>query len=182
MDRRRLRRKGHGVPSSSAFVCPLMPFSSSRFSGKTGGKRRNRGCTARARTPSLKNIHFPGPIFPNYYLFGAPCPTPPHRWRGSPTPHACWQGAVGVGDPSIGVYGLGEGWPKWVSCKKSQGEWAKQPKLGHARARHSNSAPRPTPPHGAAPPHPDACWQGAVRVGNPPTGLIGDRALHLNIS
>ena len=47
---RRLTSSGHGAPSSSAFVLPLKLFSSSRFSEKTGGKRRNRGCTAGGRT------------------------------------------------------------------------------------------------------------------------------------
>jgi hypothetical protein len=40
---RRLRR--YRGPSSSAFVCLLRLFRSSRFSRKTSGKRRNRGCT-----------------------------------------------------------------------------------------------------------------------------------------
>jgi hypothetical protein len=31
-------------------------------------------------------------------------------------------------------------------------------KLHHTRTRHSNSAPRPTPLHGAVPPPQDACW------------------------
>ena len=39
-------KTGPRVPSSSAFVLPLRLFRSSRFSGKTGGKRRNRGSAA----------------------------------------------------------------------------------------------------------------------------------------
>jgi hypothetical protein len=38
MGGRRLRRKGHGVRTSSAFVLPLKLFSSGRFSRKTLGK------------------------------------------------------------------------------------------------------------------------------------------------
>jgi hypothetical protein len=52
-------------------------------------------------------------------------------------------------DPPTGVYGLEDGWPKLVSCRKSLKEWAKHLKLGHTRPPHSTS---PTsPPHGAVP-------------------------------
>jgi hypothetical protein len=77
------------------------------------------------------------------------------------------------GPPRMGVYALGGGWPKWVSYRKSHGKWAKQPKLLNARAPHSNLAPRPTPPHGAVRPPPDACWASSPMGGDSPMGVYG---------
>ena len=65
-----------------------------------------------------------------------------------------------IGDPHLWVRAhrrsyraLGiHGWPKWVSCSKSQEKMAKYPKLGHTRPPHSTSPPPPTPPQGVVPP------------------------------
>jgi hypothetical protein len=76
----------------------------------------------------------------------------------------------GSTDGPIGPWG---GVAEMGTLQKISGEWAKYPKLRYTMASHSNSAPPPTRPHGAVPPPPDACWQGAARVADSPMGVYG---------
>jgi hypothetical protein len=149
-------------------ACARSFWCSCPTSGGTIRRRPKRKCAGRSVAPHCSFIawsadglrsRFRGRDFPNY-LFpleialhedtslepgSVPHPTP---WGGSPTPKRMLARCREGWEPADGrTYGLWDGWPKWVSCIKSHGEWAKQPKLRYTRARHSNSASRRTPPH-----------------------------------